>query len=87
MFSKEVVVKNKSGLHARPASVFIQEANKFQSNITILFGDKEFNGKSIIALLSAGIVSGSKITLQADGADEKEAVEVLTDLIENKLED
>lgn len=81
MFKKDVVVRIENGLHARPASQFIQKASKFKSHIEIQIGDRIFNGKSILALISAGIRYDSKVTITADGEDEKEAVEELTKFI------
>ena len=81
MQSKEIVVKNKTGLHARPASEFVKEAAKFKSAITIEFKEKKVNAKSIIHVLSAGIAAGSTIILSAEGEDEKQAVECLSEVI------
>ncbi len=82
MQSKEIKVKNKTGLHARPASEFVKEASKFKSAIAIEFQGKKVNAKSIIHVLSAGIAAGSTITLSADGEDEKQAIEVLSGVID-----
>ncbi|MDP4110109.1 MAG: HPr family phosphocarrier protein [Bacillota bacterium] len=83
MVSQKIVVKNKSGLHARPATTFISEAKKFKSKLTINKGDKSINGTSIITLLSAGISCGSEIELVLEGEDEKEALKALAGLIES----
>lgn len=85
MYKKEIVLANEAGLHARPASLFIKEASKFSSNITVYKNGKEFNAKSIISILSMGAKKGDSITIQADGNDEKEAVEKLIDLVENNF--
>lgn len=77
MVSKEVVVTNASGLHARPAVRFVSTAKKFQSKLTVKYEGKEINGRSIASVLSAGIVAGSRIVLQFDGEDECEALEAL----------
>lgn len=82
MLSREITVKNKTGLHARPASDFVKTASKFRSAVTIEFKDKTINAKSIIHVLSAGISAGSTIILSADGEDEKQAIETLTDVID-----
>lgn len=82
MFSSEIVVKNKTGLHARPAAEFVKAASRFKSAITIEFKEKKINGKSIMHVLSAGISAGSVITLSADGEDEQQAIETLAGLIE-----
>ena len=85
MTTKTVTVSNKTGLHARPASMFVQTANKYDSQISIKHGDKDYNAKSIMALLSAGICSGSTIDISAIGNDENLAVEELATLIESRF--
>lgn len=82
----KVTLKNEEGLHARPAAMFVRAANQFTSDITIVSDGNEVNGKSIIGIMSLGLYSGQEITLQADGADEAEAVEYLANFIENELE-
>lgn len=82
----KVTLKNEEGLHARPAAMFVRAANQFTSDITIVSDGDEVNGKSIIGIMSLGLYSGQEITLQADGADEAEAVENLANFIENELE-
>lgn len=83
MRTKKVILMNESGLHARPASVFVNEANKFKSDISIIKEDKECNGKSIINLLSLGAAKGDCITIKTVGEDEEQALEGLVKLIEN----
>ena len=78
MITKEAVINNLEGLHARPAVFFIQKANEFKSSIWI---ERRVNAKSLLGVLSLGIVKGSTITLVADGADEQEAIDTLTALI------
>ena len=80
MFVKEVVVQNQVGLHARPATFFIQKANEFKSSIWVEKEERRVNAKSLLGVLSLGIVKGTSITLIADGSDEKEAVAALVDL-------
>ncbi len=87
MLQKELTVKNKTGLHARPASEFVKKASTFKSNVYIEFGDKKINAKSIVGLLSAGIGYGSRLTLTIEGEDEQEALESLAALIEEKFEE
>ncbi len=87
MITREVTIKNSVGLHARPATFFIQKANSFKSSISVEREDRRVNAKSLLGVLSLGIVNGMEITLVADGPDEEEAVEALTDLIENELDD
>lgn len=83
MFVKEVTVENQVGLHARPATFFIQKANEFKSSIWVEKEERRVNAKSLLGVLSLGIVKGTTITLIADGSDEKEAVEALAELINN----
>ena len=75
MYTQEITVNNEVGLHARPATFFIQKANEFKSGIWVEKEDRRVNAKSLLGVLSLGIVKGTTITLIADGADEKEAVE------------
>lgn len=81
MYSKEAVVNNQVGLHARPATFFIQKANKFKSSIWVEREERKVNAKSLLGVLSLGIVKGTAINLIADGSDEEEAVEALVKLI------
>ena len=81
MFSKEVVVQNQVGLHARPATFFIQKANEFKSSIWVEKEERKVNAKSLLGILSLGITRGTAITIIADGLDEKNAVDALVDLI------
>ncbi|MCR2043972.1 HPr family phosphocarrier protein [Anaerosalibacter massiliensis] len=87
MESKKVVVKNEIGLHARPAALFVQTANKYLSNIYIELDGKKVNGKSIMGVMSLGVFQGEEINIIAQGEDEKEAVKDLSDLIENRILD
>ena len=81
MFMKETVVNNQVGLHARPATFFIQKANEFKSSIWVEKDERRVNAKSLLGVLSLGIVKGTAINLIADGSDEKEAVDALVELI------
>ena len=83
MISKEVVINNQVGLHARPATVFIQKANEFKSSIWVEKEDRRVNAKSLLGVLSLGIVKGTVVTLIADGADEDEAIATLSALIDS----
>ena len=87
MFVKEVMVQNQIGLHARPATFFIQKANEFTSSILIEKEERRFNAKSLLGILSLGIVGGTSIKIIADGADEVVAVEALVDLVTNGFSD
>lgn len=81
MYMKEAVVNNQVGLHARPATFFIQKANEFKSSIWVEREERRVNAKSLLGVLSLGIAKGTSINLIADGADEVEAVEALVELI------
>ncbi len=83
MISRNVTIQNSVGLHARPATFFIQKANSYNSSIWVEKEDRRVNAKSLLGVLSLGIVKGMTITLIADGADEEEALAGLTELIES----
>ena len=86
LIKKELIVKNKQGLHARPAAIFVQVANKFDSRITVRRDAEEVNGKSIMGILMLGAEQGSLIVLEADGADAEQALEELEKIITNEEE-
>lgn len=81
MVEKELQIKNKTGLHARPASQFVKQASKFQSKIMVRMEETEVNAKSMVGVLSLGAGEGSSITLSADGTDEADAVDTLEKLL------
>jgi len=81
MVSKEIVVSNQVGLHARPATFFIQKANEFASSIWISKDERKVNAKSLLGVLSLGITRGTTVTLTADGSDEDAAIEALISLV------
>ncbi|HEX3015950.1 MAG TPA: HPr family phosphocarrier protein [Desulfobacteria bacterium] len=81
MITREVTIKNSSGLHARPASLWVQAASRFQSKIQIKKADAEVDGKSILGILSLGLTAGSQFELIVDGEDEQEAAKVLEELL------
>ena len=83
MFVKEVTVENQVGLHARPATFFIQKANEFKSSIWIEKDDRRVNAKSLLGVLSLGIVKGTAVNIVADGVDENEAIATLSALIDS----
>lgn len=85
MYVKDVTINNQVGLHARPATFFIQKANEFKSSIWVEKDERRVNAKSLLGVLSLGIVKGTAINLIADGADEKEAVETLVALIDSNF--
>lgn len=81
MISKEVTVTNSVGLHARPATYFIQKANTYKSSVWVECGERRANAKSLLGVLSLGISKGANVTLIADGIDETEAIDGLEALI------
>lgn len=81
MVTQEVTINNEVGLHARPATFFIQKANEFKSGIWVEKDERRVNSKSLLGVLSLGITKGTTITLLADGSDEKEAVAALSELV------
>ena len=83
MFVKEVSVKNQVGLHARPATFFIQKANEFKSSVWVEKDERRVNAKSLLGVLSLGIVGGTTIKIIADGSDEESSVESLVKLVES----
>ena len=83
MVSRDVTIVNSVGLHARPATFFIQKANSYKSSVWIEKDDSRVNAKSLLGVLSLGIIGGTKIKIIADGADENEAVEGLVALVES----
>lgn len=85
MYSKEAVVNNQVGLHARPATFFIQKANEFKSSIWVEVDDRRVNAKSLLGVLSLGIIKGTAIRLIADGPDEHAALDALTALIDSNF--
>lgn len=82
MISRDVTIKNNVGLHARPATFFIQKANSYRSSIWVEREDRRVNAKSLLGVLSLGIVKGMTITLIADGSDEQDALDGLAALID-----
>ena len=78
MTQETITIENKTGIHARPASIFVQTATKFKSKVQI-------QAKSILMIMSMGLVKGTEITIVADGPDEAEAVKALTDLVASKF--
>ncbi|MBQ2696523.1 MAG: HPr family phosphocarrier protein [Clostridia bacterium] len=86
MLSKEVVVNNQVGLHARPATFFIQKSNEFKSSIWVEKNNRRVNAKSLLGVLSLGITKGTQITIIADGSDEQEALDALVHLIGTTIE-
>ena len=85
MISQNVTIQNSVGLHARPATFFVQKANSFKCSIWVEKEDCRVNAKSLLGVLSLGITRGTKITLIADGDDEALAVAGLAELIDKDL--
>lgn len=85
MITREVTINNQVGLHARPATFFIQKANEFKSAIWIEKEDRRVNAKSLLGVLSLGIVKGTTVSIIADGVDEIQAVDTLADLIDREF--
>lgn len=86
MYTQEITVTNEVGLHAKPATYFIQKANEFQSGIWVEKDERRVNAKSLLGVLSLGIVQGTTVTLIADGSDEETAVKTLAELVNSGLE-
>ena len=86
MISREVTIKNSIGLHARPATFFIQKANGYKSSVWVEKDDRKVNAKSLLGVLSLGIAQGMTIKLIADGADEIDALDGLQELIHNDFQ-
>lgn len=85
MYSKEVVVRCESGLHNKQATYFVQKANEFESSIWLESGTRKMNAKSLLGIMSLGIISGSTVTLSAVGSDEEAAVTALETLLQRDV--
>ncbi len=81
---KKLIVKNKQGLHARPAALFVQVANRFEANITVSRDEEKVNGKSIMGILMLGAEQGSEIILEADGKDAEAALVELEQVVDKE---
>ena len=80
-----LTIRNKVGLHARPAAIFVQTASKFKSKVSAVKDGREVNAKSILSVLTLGAEQGAVVTIRAEGEDEMEAVEALKELVENNF--
>lgn len=87
VFEKTIIIKNKQGLHARPAALFVQIANKFNSEITISKGKTRINGKSIMGIMMLEAGCGTKVTITASGDDAEQAVNELERVLLSDMED
>ena len=85
MLTRDVAVNNQVGLHARPATFFIQKANEFKCSIWVEKDERRVNAKSLLGVLSLGIIKGTAITIIADGTDEEDAVGALAELISSNF--
>ena len=87
MVTRTVTIKNAQGLHARPATFFVQKANAFKCSIWVEKGDRRVNAKSLLGILSMAVTQGMEITLLAEGQDAAAALDALAELLENGLGD
>ncbi len=85
MVSKKIILKNETGLHARPASELVKLTSKFKSNIDMIVGEKRVNAKSMLGIMSAGITANTEIIIECDGEDEEEALKEIEEAFENKF--
>ena len=85
MFNKEVIVRCESGLHNKQATYFVQKANEFESSIWVESGSRKMNAKSLLGIMSLGVITGSKVNLIAAGADEEAAVNALEVLLQRDV--
>ena len=82
-----VIITNKTGLHARPATLFVQAAARFQAQIQVRHGEKSANAKSILRVLTLGASQGTTLHIRAEGEDAEEAVQALTELVERQFDE
>ena len=85
--TRELTVENKLGLHARAATVFVQTANRFDADIFVSKDGIEFDGKSVLSLMSIGAAVGSSVTVTAKGGDAQEALDALEELFKRKFDE
>ena len=85
MIHKEVIVRCEAGLHNKQATYFVQKANEFESSIWVESGSRKMNAKSLLGIMSLGVITGSKVTLIAAGADEEAAVNALEVLLQRDV--
>lgn len=85
MYKQQCVVKCESGLHNKQVTYFVQKANEFRSSVWLESDSRKMNAKSLLGIMSLGIVTGATVTLIADGSDEKEAVEALAELLQRDI--
>ena len=85
MYSKEIIVRCESGLYNKQATYFVQKANDFSCNIWLESENRKMNAKSLLGIMSLSVVTGSVVTVSADGADEREAVEALEAMLQQDI--
>lgn len=85
MFSKEIIVRCESGLHNKQATYFVQKANEFASSIWVESGNRKMNAKSLLGIMSLGIITGSTVVISASGADAEDAVSALEVLLQRDV--
>ena len=85
MFNKEIIVRCESGLHSRQATYFVQKANEFESSIWLESDNRKMNAKSLLGIMSLGIVTGANVVLTASGSDEEAAVNALEALLQRDV--
>ena len=84
-FKKEVKIRNKTGMHAKPAADFVKKVNQYSSQISVTFEGKEVNAKDVMALMGLGVAKGNQITIKAEGENAKKAVEEIIDFVKNDM--
>lgn len=87
MIEKNLIVKNRAGIHARPASIIAQAANKFECEIFLIYGDSVVNAKSIMGVITMAAAYNTTLILQTEGPDEQEAADMIVELFESKFEE
>lgn len=87
MVEKNLVVRNRAGIHARPASIIAQAANKFECEISLIYNDAVINAKSIMGVITMAAGYNTVLTLQTEGTDEQEAADMIVSLFESKFEE
>ena len=85
MFNKEVIVRCESGLHNKQVTYFVQKANEFKSSVWLESENRRMNAKSLLGIMSLGIVTGAAVTLSADGADAEDAVNALDTMLQRDV--
>ncbi len=87
MVQKKVTVKNRAGLHARPAAMIVQSASEFESSVSLEKDNEKIDAKSILGILTMGLSFGSEVLVSAEGPDEQEAVDAMVSLFESSFEE